>query len=519
MHFDNAGKTADAVRFMDHVIPDGQVGIAFDALSARGQSAVLFFVFPADQLGVCQHRKTERRIFNARGNRTDADAAFAECRQRLCLRAERGLYAAFPQKALQHAGPALVAGQNDHAIVLLLKDLQILGGRLGISGIGGQLFGRDAEQRLRAEGAAAEGERVSGIERVVFQLLPDAVRRKAEAVRVKGASPLPLQGLQIFPQLLPVLPCHLADAGGLVGKDDGVLRNIVKARRRRIQKRQPAVQIRHFQAAADALRVRAQRRREARARHARAAPGSALGQLLQLPAHGLRAARAERRQGFLRRKHRTGADVLLPPLGRDVKGPHRVDFIAPELHTHGAAVRRGEKIQDAAASGKLPGPFHLVAAFVAAAHKRFLNLFYFGPAVCRNRKGRPVQDFGRDRPLQHRGYGGNGNARFVLFRGPAEPVQGVQPFLLHPVGRGLRRQKTVIPQNEAGNRQTQHAAQVAGKVLGRGIVRTEDKEGPLQLLKQCRRQIGPVHRREAGNKRRKLAALRQRGEGGKLLMA
>ena len=87
------------------------------------------------------------------------------------------------------------------------------------------------------------------------------------------------------------------------------------------------------------------------------------------------------------------------------------------------------------------------------------------------------------------------------------------------MGRGLRRQKTVIPQKEAGNRLIEHAAQVAGKVLGRGIVRTEDKEGPLQLLKQRRRQIGPVNCREAGNKRRKLTALRQRGEGGKLFMA
>ena len=433
LHFDNAGKAADPVCFMDDIIADGEIGKVLDTFSVRRQLPALLSVPAADQLRIRQNRQMKRRIFHPGRDGTDADAAFAFLRQRLQVRTQGGFQPAFLQKRLQYAGPSFIASQNDNAVMLFPEHLHIFRSRLGVAGVGRQLFGRNTDQRFRPERPAAEGKSVPGVERVVFQLLPDSLRREAKAVRVKRGSAFPLQILQIFAQLFPVLLCHFADAGRLIGKNKSVFRNIVEAGRRRIKKRQPAIPVGHAQAAANTLGIGAQRRRKARTGSASPAAGHTPGQFLEFSAHRFRAARAERRQRFLCRKHQTASDTFLPALGRDVKGPHRVDFIAPEFHAHGPVCRRRKQVQDAAAARKLPGAFHLFAAFISAADQRFLNLFRLKPAGGGNRKRRPAQDVFWNRPLQHGRDGRHGDARSGLFRCFTERIQGVQTLLFCPV--------------------------------------------------------------------------------------
>ena len=149
------------------------------------------------------------------------------------------------QKLLQHFGPAFIAGQNHHAVVLLQIDLQVFRGSLGIARVRGQLLGRDAQKGFRLEAAAPQREGITCIKRVLIQRLPDLLWREAEAFCVKGAEAVLLQSPEILAQLFAVFLCHLAAAGGLVQEHHGILRDIVKTCRRRIQHRQPAVQIRH----------------------------------------------------------------------------------------------------------------------------------------------------------------------------------------------------------------------------------------------------------------------------------
>ena len=433
LHFDDSGKTADAVGFVDDIVPYGEVGIALDALAVGREFSVGFlFVLPANQLRVRQDRQFQGGVLNSGGERADADTALALAGQRLHLRPDQHRRAVLPQKLLQDLRPALISRQDHHPVILLQVDLQILRRSLGISRIGGQLLGRDAQERLRLEVSPAEGERVSRIERETLQLLPDLVRREAEALRLKGAAPVLLQGTEVLAQLFPVFLCHFAAAGRLIHKDDRVLRDIIKAGRRGIEQRQPSVKILHDQLGAEFLRILPERGGNLSGR--RAAPPFLVPvcQFLHLPTQGFRTAGCQRRQRFRRRKDPALCDGLVPPLAGDIEIAHGVDLIAPELHTYRLFLRRRKQIKDPAAACKLAGTLHLFRTLVAAADEGLFQVLNGVGLRRRDGKRRSLQQFFRDGPLQH---GRDGSHRYrvlALLRFLKQGREDFQPLLFRP---------------------------------------------------------------------------------------
>ena len=177
-------------------------------------------------------------------------------------------------------------------------------------------------------------------------------------------------------------------------------------------------------------------------------------------------------------------------------------------------VRRGEKVQNAAAVGKLPRALHLVGAGIAAAQQRVLNVLNGIAAAALDGEGRPAQGIGGHRALHEAGDGSRDHRGSVL----GEGVQYGDAPLLGLAGGRLGGIKGEIPHPQAQRRLAQHGAQVVGEVLRRGVVRADDKEGQAAPLPQGGGQIGPMHRRKPGNERRKSSALQQTGEGGGFLV-
>ena len=345
LHFDNSGEAADAVSLVNDVVPHGEVGIALDALAVGGELFVCFpFVFSSDQLCIRQDSKLERRILDSGGEGTDTDAAFALPGQRLHFRPDQHVCSVLMQKFLQHLRPALISRKNHHTVVLLPIDLQILCRGLGIARVGGKLLGRNAEKRLRLEASSAEGEGIARIKGKLLQFLPDLIRRETEALRLEGAESVPLQGAKVLSQLLPVFLCHLAAAGRLIHKDDRVLRDIVKPGCRRIEQREPPVQIRHIKLIAEFLRILPECCGHLPSRGTATPLLIPLGQFLHLPAQGFRPAGCQGRQSLRRRKNSAFRDGFVTALAGDVEIPHGVDLITPELHTNRLFLRRGKEV-------------------------------------------------------------------------------------------------------------------------------------------------------------------------------
>ena len=241
---------------MHDIVSYGEVGIAFDAFPVgREFFGAVLPGFPAKQLRVSQYGKLQAGVFHAGRKRTDPDAAVAGFRQRFHLWPDQHWDIVLLQVSLQNLCAALVAGQDHNPVALLPVDLHVISGRLCISGIGRQLFCLDAEQGFRLKSSAAQCERVRRIDRKALQFFPDLFRRKAERICFEEAKSVFLQHAKIFSQLLSVFSCHFAAAGRLVHKHKCIGGNIVKPCCRRIQQRQPAIQIRYPQTRPDFLRI------------------------------------------------------------------------------------------------------------------------------------------------------------------------------------------------------------------------------------------------------------------------
>ena len=418
---------------VDDIVPHGEVGIALNALAVGGELFVCFpFVFSADQLCIRQDSKLERRILDSGGEGTDTDGAFALPGQFLHFRQDQHVCSVLMQKFLQHLRPALISRKNHHTVVLLPIDLQILRRGLGIARVGGKLLGRNAEKRLRLEASSAEGEGIARIEGEALQFLPDLIRRETEALRLEGAESVPLQGAKVLSQLLPVFLCHLAAAGRLIHKDDRVLRDIVKPGCRRIEQREPPVQIRHIKLIAEFLRVLPERCGHFPGRGAAPPLLIPLGQFLHLPAQGFRPAGCQGRQRLRRGKNSAFRDGLVTALTGDVEIPHGVDLIAPEFHAHRLFLRRGKEVEDSAAARKLAGALHLFRALISAADEGLFQVLDGIGFRRRDGEGRPLQQFLRHGSLQHGRDGSHRHGFFALLCLFQQGREEFQALLFHP---------------------------------------------------------------------------------------
>ena len=222
-HTHNAGEAAYAVVLVHHEIALGEIG-AGGYHFARG----LFFApraplkRPGD-LGICEHGKSEHRVFQPRGERPRGDKAFALVRlvlRRAHPRAD--VHAA--EHLREDAGAALVPGEDERAIAGVGIVLCVLSGLLGAAGIGRELLCRYADDAARLHRAAPGGEGVGHIQRPLAERPERRVKGERIVPRRCGKRAGAGERGDVVAQLLQICAGALAYAPRLVEYHERVVR-------------------------------------------------------------------------------------------------------------------------------------------------------------------------------------------------------------------------------------------------------------------------------------------------------
>ena len=418
------------------------------------------------------------------------------------------------EKILKHLGPALITRQDRHPVVLLQIELHILRSGLGAAGVGGELLCGDAGEGFGREGISAHGEGVRHIHRVVLQTLGQRLKAQIKAVRAHGQKAPAVQLFDILAQLLCVIPGPLRAAVGLVQDHNDVRRDVIRAGGHGVNDGQIAVRIGHGKPVFQPLSVSAQGFRKLCRVFTAPALCIFIGKSPDLPGKSLHAARGHGGQGLRRRENDAAFYLLSTPLALHIETAHGVDLIAPELDSHRLVVKGGEKVQNTAPAGKLPGTFHLLCAGVAAAEQGVLHVLGWAALPVRDGKGGLHQRLGGHGALEQAGDGGHGHRRTAI----CQRIQGSNALLLPLPGSSFRGIEGEVPHSQHRRVAAEHGAQVVGKVLCRCVVRADYKNGRAGPLPQSSGEICPVYGGKAGNERRKPSALQQTGEGGGFLI-
>ena len=131
----------------------------------------------------------------------------------------------------------------------------------------------------------------------------------------------------------------------------------------------------------------------------------------------LRSAGSERHKALGRREYSTKFDAFRPALGLYVEKAHAVDIVAPEFYSHRLGIRRREKVDYSAAPGKLACALDLLAASVAAAQKRRLQLLGRAWLAVFDRESGFAERLRRYCALHKRGYRCDRNRAFAASEG------------------------------------------------------------------------------------------------------
>ena len=131
----------------------------------------------------------------------------------------------------------------------------------------------------------------------------------------------------------------------------------------------------------------------------------------------LRSAGGERRKALCRREYSTKFDAFRSALGLYIEKAHAVDIVAPELYAHRLWIRRREKVDYSAAPGKLTRALDLLAACVAAAQKRRLQLLGRARLAVLDRESGLAERLRRYCALHKRGYRCDRNRAFAASEG------------------------------------------------------------------------------------------------------
>ena len=468
----------------------------------------------AQQLRVGQHRKTQGRVLEARRHRADRDRAAARLGQARQLPEDRGLHAALVEEALQHRRAALVGGEDHDAAVLLEIGGHVVAGGLGRARVARQLLGQDAGQGPRRDRRAAHGEGVGHVERVFREVPEQRLVRDAKALGAHGDHAALLELSHVLRKLLFVRARPLGAASGLVEEDDGLRRDIVEGAGLAVQKRQVAVEIGQRHGVFELFGVGAEIGRERRGELRSAALLIVVGEALDLLCQRRGPAGVEGAQGFDGGQDRALLEPLGAALALHIEEGHGVDVVAPELDAHRLAVGGGEEVEDAAAPRELARALDLGAAPVAAAQQRVLHVLGRDALPVRDREGGLQQGLRRQGALHQARDRGDGQRALPL----RQTVERGEALLLALARGGLGGVEHIVAHAEDRDLPAGHGRKVAGEGLGGGVVGADREQRQAERAVQRRGEIGPVHRRQAGNERRKPSALPQRGEGGGFLV-
>ena len=374
-HLHNARKAADAVVFMHDEVADGKVRVGVDLFAVR-----LFFVLCAPQTGRSDLRVREDgepciRKLHARRETARRDEALPRLRQRVRVLGCRGVDAVPVKKLAQNTRPAHIARQHDHAVAEILIVRNIVRRGLAAAAIGRQLLCRQAHERARLDGAAAELQPIGQYDGPGLNSAHHVGKRLIESFRARGHRAAAHEQGNVLAQLRGVLLCTLSTARRLVDQHGRLRCEIVQRRGKRVvHKAHIPVGRRKHAVIAELFPVGTQGLGELLRRVVVFFRGGASGELLQLFAQRGAAARIQWGQRLRRRQDAAAFQRLGAPLALRVKKAHGVHVIAPELHTHRLRIRRGEKVQNAAAARKLARPLDLCRAQIAAAQQCILSV-------------------------------------------------------------------------------------------------------------------------------------------------
>ena len=510
-HLHNARKAADAVIFVHDEVADGKVRVGVDLFAVR-----LFFVLCAPQARCRDLRVREDgepciRKLDARRETARRDEALPRLRQRVRVLGCRGMDAVPVKKLAQNTRPAHIARQHDHAVAEILIVRNIVGRGLAAAAVGGQLLCRQAHERARLNGAAAELQPVGQYDGPGLDPAHHVGKRLVKIFRARGHRAAAHEQGDVLAQLRGVFLRALGAARRLIDQHGRLRRKIVQRRGKRIvHEAHIPVGRREHAIIAELFPVGPQSLGELPRRVVVLFRGGALSELLQLFAQRGAAARIQRRQGLRRRQNAAAFQRLGAPLALGVEKAHGIHIVAPELHAHRLRIRGREKVQNAAAARKLARSLDLCRAQIAAAQQRILGVLGRERAAVADLKGRLQQFFLRHGALQQTG----NRAHHSRHRTGSERVKRAQALLLRLARDALDRIKRIVARRQQRHVLPQQGGEVFLKQLGRRLVRAYGQHRCVKLRVHRRRQQRPRTRRQARNARRKPPVLQQDREGG-----
>ena len=266
--------------------------------------------------------------------------------------------------------------------------------------------------------------------------------------------------VDILGELLYVFLRTVGAAARLIHEKDRVRLKIVRRRLEGfIQKRHIAVRRVQRQGRCERVRVLLERAGEIGSQRLVFAPRGALRELAELLAEGETAAGIERGERLGSGQDAAARNGLGAPLGRDIEIAHGVNVVAPELDAHGAVLRRGKEIENAAAAAELAGALHLLRAHIAAAQKRVLRVLRRETAAVLDREGDILQHLLRDCALQESRDRRHQHGTFL--RG--EQIQCAETALLGLARDAQRRIERIVTRREHRHGDAQQMRQIARK--------------------------------------------------------
>ena len=205
-----------------------------------------------------------------------------------------------------------------------------------------------------------------------------------------------------------------------------------------------------------------------------------------------------------------GADIdffdgVVPALGGQVEGVHRVDLVAPEFNAHGGFHVGGIEVEDLAADGKLAGAVDAVAPHIARAEQQGGEVFALDGVAGAQRAGVGAEILGRDRVLGQ-ALAGHADGLQPPARQVAEHGQAAV-FILAP--GALDGAQQIVPRREHGRRHAQRV-EVGRKTGGFGLAGGDNAERAPERARERRIHKRPPRGRQPEQRARALAGQRPR---------
>ena len=531
---------ADAVVLVDHVVPHLQIGEGGDLLAGVRAGAAALAVDAVD-VGFRDHGQADLRVQKAPVDRQRQDHRLAGFKG-LGRLGHKGRAASLGgQRPLEALAPGGAARQQGHPPARLLPAVHVPGQLLHVALVSRGVAALELDQRVRLEVRLGAHEQVGEHRGPTLELLQQRVVAQQQ-LRLAGQGLLALQGIgKSLPELQEAVFTAFPQALRLVEHDH---RGLQVVRGRPVvaqQHRQQGVRAVGHAARAQGLQhvfkvppqgrphgdlLRHLHHGATGALFARPRPGLALaafllvllpGQLQKLVegdqvellldlALAIRRAVPRARvqhgaQGLPRRLAGVGVQQDLlgrvqahrgpagdGTLGHHVEGADGVHLVVEELHAQGVGAAHRVHVQDAAPQGALAPRLHQVDALIARRRQLRHQLGGLQGHALGDVDDPLIEGRGLRQPEQH-AVRGHHQRPHLAAQAVAQGLDAAHGEL--PAGGGGL-QEGDVPPGEHPRRPGQQHVQILGHAGGGPVVGRDDQQGPVQLPRQSRQQVGPL---------------------------